>query len=120
MYNLPYFMCSHCSRPYMIKLIPEKKIIHKFCRCGNSLIESIQELKEQLYDKELPTQLNKLYSINEQNNRYCNECNEYYNESNINHKKHNNIDLTEGVNTLSIEIDINKIDSFIEILNQKK
>ena len=115
-----YFMCSQCYLPYMIKLIPEKKILHKYCRCGNSTIQSIEDLKEQLCDKDLAAKLKNIYTLKDKSNQYCHECNEYYSDSNINHNTHNYIDLTLSINTLSIENNINKIRSFISILNMRK
>ena len=120
-------MCSQCYLPYMIKLIPEKKILHKYCRCGNSTIQSIEDLKEQLCDKVLAAKLKNIYTLKDKSNQYCHECNEYchecneyYSDSNINHNTHNYIDLTLSINTLSIENNINKIRSFISILNMRK
>ena len=115
-----YFICPQCYLPYMIKLIPEKKILHKYCRCGYSTIQSIEDLKEQLFDKDLAAKLKNIYTLSEKSNRYCYECNEYYSDSNTNHNAHNYIDLTLSIDTLSIENNINTIRSFIATLNRRK
>ena len=107
-----YFSCSECTKPFMIKLMPEKQSIYKYCRCGNSIEEPIKSFQAQFKNTNIINILQRAYNNDyEDCNKYCVECDIYFNEKDTEHSDHNIIDLTKEININEIERNINAIKS---------
>ena len=116
-----YFSCSECTKPFMIKLMPEKQSIYKYCRCGNSIEEPIKSFQAQFKNTNIINILQKAYNNDyEDCNNYCVECDIYFNEKSTKHSEHNIIDLTKEININEIESNINAIKSQTMYLKECK